>query len=277
QVYKYLDIGTNKEGEWDAKKGSRVIDGISQYLTDVIEPSEIFSAGKFIELAKRQISNIKKKGKVPIVVGGTGLYVRALIDGFSKMPEKNDEIRKQLNDDLKKHGTQYLYKELQKIDPTSAEKNKTNPHRLIRALEVFKITGTPISILQKKNEIPKDEFIQFGLSWPREVLYDKINDRAKQMLKIGMIEETRNVLKMNFSKECQGLLGIGYRSIVKYIDGKIKIDDVETQLQADTRHYAKRQITWFKRDKRINWIEVEEKSFHPEDIADKIIKIYLKV
>ena len=273
QVYNYLNIGTNKEGVLDKSKGVRAIEGINQYLTDIIDPSEIFNVGNFVKLVNKHVSSIQSKGKVPIIVGGTGLYIKALVDGLSEMPEKDDKIRNDLNNDLEKNGVDYLYKELKKIDPTSAEKNKSNPQRLVRALEVSIITGKTISELQKSIEPPKNKFIQFGLNWPREILYDKINLRSKRMIEEGMIEETKAVLKKGFSKDCQGLQGIGYRSIVEYIDGQIEISEVVKRLQIDTRHYAKRQLTWFGRDERIHWFSVNRKSFHPEDLAREMINI----
>ncbi|MCX5781451.1 MAG: tRNA (adenosine(37)-N6)-dimethylallyltransferase MiaA [Elusimicrobia bacterium] len=272
QVYKYLDIGTNKSGFWDNEKKMRLFKDVPQHLTDIIEPDETFSAGDFARVAFEKIKYLQQNKKVPIIAGGTGLYLKALMDGLAPMPEKNEEIRKALREKLEKKGIEYLYDELKKIDPESAEKNKDNPHRLIRAIEVFKATGVPISELQKKTSPSKEKFIQFGLNYQREMLYKRINERSIRMLNSGMIEETEKVLRMGYSKSSEAFKSIGYNSVLKYLDKKISKDNLIETLQRDTRHYAKRQMTWFRKDKRINWINLNENQSSDENIADLIFK-----
>ena len=272
QVYKYLDIGTNKSGEWDKVIKARFFNGIAQYLTDIIEPDAKFSAGDFAKLALEEVKRLKKAGKVPIIVGGTGLYIRALIDGLAPMPERNEEVRRKLQEKLLEKGKEYLYDKLNKVDPESAENNRHNPQRLIRALEVFEVTGVPISRLQKKTVKPDEEFVQFGLGWPREIIYKRIDRRSTDMLRSGMIEETRMSLSKGFKETAEAFKGIGYRDVLDHIAGKIDLKELEYRLRRDTRRYAKRQMTWFRSDKRINWISLKESTFSAEKTARSIFK-----
>ncbi|MBN1621759.1 MAG: tRNA (adenosine(37)-N6)-dimethylallyltransferase MiaA [Endomicrobiales bacterium] len=272
QVYKYLDVGTNKTGIWDKKLNLRVIDNIPQYLTDILEPSQVFSAGDFADLANKIIKKIKNNNKVPIIVGGTGLYIKALVDGLAPTPKSDPEIRKEVNSELDKYGIEHLYLKLKSVDPQSAQKNRNNPQRLIRALEVYRLAGTPISELHKKTKPSKEKFLQFGLSWNRKELYNNLDNRSKNMLASGMIEETEKVLKMHFSGDCPALQGIGYSYIVKYLKGEIKREIMEETFKRDIRRYAKRQITWFKKDRRISWINLDNSSYNPALTAKKIMK-----
>jgi len=272
QVYKYLDVGTNKSGEWNAGKKARYFKGIPQYLTDLIEPNESFSAGDFAKLAKEKINQLKRCGKTPIIVGGTGLYIKALIDGLAPLPGKDYKIRQKLESDLKTRGIEYLYEKLKKVDPESAEKNAKNPQRLIRALEIFDLTGMPITRLHKKTIPSGENFLQFGLSWPREVLYRNIDQRTEEMIKTGIIEETKTVLEKGFVASSEAFRSIGYKYVLEYLSGEINKKESEELISRDTRRYAKRQITWFKRDKRISWIELKETAFNATKIAEDILK-----
>ena len=273
QVYKYLDIGTNKSGELNSEKSARIFKGVAQYLTDIAEPDEPFSAGDFAKLALEKIKQLKKEGKVPIVVGGTGLYIKALIDGLAPMPERNEEVRKKLQANLSEKGREYLYEKLKKVDPESAEKNRHNPQRLIRALEVYEVSGVPISRLQKQTVKPGEVFIQFGLDWPRDTIYRRIDRRAEEMLKSGMIEETKSILSKGVIETAEAFKGIGYRDVLDYLAGRIDRKDLGERLKQDTRRYAKRQLTWFRKDKRINWISLKEPAFSAEKTARSIFKV----
>ena len=230
QVYKYLDIGTNKE---------RV--DIAQYLTDIITPDQIYSVADFVRDADLKIDEITKAGKVPVITGGTGLYIKALLYGLDKMPAANPEIRKALNG--KTAGE--LYEILSKRDNESAEKNKQNPQRLLRALEINILSGKTVSEHHKPKN-PRYDFTHYVISVENEVLYKRINDRCRYMLENGMIEETKSVLNAGYAKDCPGLSGIGYRHIVKYLDNEISKEVLLENFSKDTRHYAKRQNTWFK-------------------------------
>lgn len=273
QIYKYLNIGTNKTGFWDENRKVRFIKDIPQYLTDIIEPSETFSAGEFVRLAKETIVNIKKSNKIPIITGGTGLYLKALIDGLVEIPKNNNSIRNDLINAYKSLGIEYLYNELKRFDPISAEKNRYNPQRLIRAIEVFKLTGIPISVWHKRTSPNQEIFLQFGLLWDRKRLYEILDKRSIYMINNGMIEETKYVLSMGFSENCPGLQSIGYKYVIKYLKNEISLSDMQELIKRDTRHYAKRQMTWFNKDKRIKWIKLTDRTFDPKKIAKSIKKL----
>ena len=195
QVYRLLDAGTNKSGVYNAVKSVReTTAGIPQYLTDLINPDEIFNAGDFSRETNKLINTIKNAGKVPVIVGGTGLYIKAVVSGLAPMPEKNDTIRDELKNILKERGIDDLYLKLKAVDPVSAEKNRSNPQRLIRALEIFRLTGKPISYWHSKTVKPEWTFVQFAPLWKREELFRNIDERSRTMLKYGMIEETKKVI-----------------------------------------------------------------------------------
>ena len=240
QVYKYLDIGTNKEK----------LD-ITQHLIDIIEPDQTYNAADFVRDADLKIEEIIKNGKLPVVVGGTGLYIKALLYGLDAMPPADESLRKE----FKKHSQDELYNKLLKLDPESAEKNKQNPQRLLRALEVNILSGKTM----QEHFTPKSaryDFIHYTISVDNKTLYKRINDRCGQMLKNGMIDETQKVLNMGFSKDSPALTGIGYRDIIKYLNGEISKDDLLENFAKDTRHYAKRQNTWFKAQPDIEILKV---------------------
>ncbi len=275
QVYRHLDIGTNKEGVWDEKKQARVVRGVPQHLTDIIDPSQHFSAGDFASRAETLLSTLQQEGKTPLIVGGTGLYLKALRDGLTPLPPRDEAIRRKLDEELRVQGREHLYRRLSAVDPSSAEKNRTNPQRLIRALEVFELTGTPLSLLQANGKTGETtdagasarRFLHFNLSWPREELYERINARSREMLVSGMIEETERVLAMGYNDASPGLQGIGYRDIIRLLKGEINREELQAQLAQSTRNYAKRQVTWFRKDGRIRRIEVTRHTFVPEEIA----------
>lgn len=240
QVYKYLDIGTNKEGILN-KDGIREIEGINQYLTDIIEPDKNYSVADFVKDADSAIDNIIKKGKVPIITGGTGLYIKALLYGLDNMPAADENLRKE----LLKESQEKIYEKLLKLDPESAQKNKKNPQRLLRALEVNILSGKTMAAHFKPKK-PRYNFKHFSISVENKVLYERINKRCLYMIDNGMIEETHKVLDMGFKKNCAGLSGIGYRHIVKFLDNKISKETMLEEFAKDTRRYAKRQNTWFR-------------------------------
>jgi tRNA dimethylallyltransferase len=272
QVYRHLDIGTNKAGSWDAARGARVVDGIPQYLTDLIEPSESFSAGDFVRLAREAMARMTAAGKIPLIVGGTGLYITALTDGLAPLPAKDPVVRAALHELLATGGREALYRELLQYDPVAAEKHRLNPQRLIRALEVCRLTGETLTALQQRGTRPEDTFCQFGIMWERAELSAAINRRSSAMLAGGMVEETRLVLSSGCAPDAPGLQGIGYRSIVAGLAGKLTRDTVEESLQRATRQYAKRQITWFKRDTRITWMPATAATWNPAAVAGEIAR-----
>lgn len=248
QVYKYLDIGTNKEG-FLMENGLRETGGIVQHLTDIIEPDRNYSAADFVKDADRAVDEITAEGKLPVVTGGTGLYIKALLYGLDEMPKADAQFREK----LKGLCAGELYRRLLPLDPEAAQKNKKNPQRLLRALEVNTLSGKTMSEHFKPKK-PRYDFIHYSIAADNKTLYRKINRRCREMLEKGMIEETKRVIKAGFAKNCPGLSGIGYRHIVRYLDNEIPEEVLLEEFSKDTRHYAKRQNTWFKAQPDIHFI-----------------------
>jgi len=265
QVYKFMDIGTNKAGKYDEISKTRIFDGIPQHLTDIIDPSETFSAGEFLKMALETAADITARKKMPLVVGGTGLYIKALTHGLAKLPERNEELRKKFS------GLNFfeLYEALKKIDPDSAEKNKKNPQRLLRALEVTTLTGSPISKLHNDTVKPDIEYMHFYLNWPREELYENIKLRSSAMISNGIFDETKRLLKLGFGEDSPGLKSIGYRNVLSLLRKEISSEEALSLLTRDTRRYAKRQETWFRKYETTT-INIDNITFDPENIASKI-------
>lgn len=274
QIYKYLDIGTAKPiGKWQRINSKRkyIVEGIPYHLVDILSPNKKYSAGKFRTGAKKIIEQIYLRKRIPLVVGGTGLYIRALVDGLVELPGANYKLRKKLEKLTKKYGKNYLYQRFKKIDPEKAKKiHPQNLPRIIRALEVYFLTGTPISVWHKKTNLTSYQPKIFGLLWERSQLYQRINQRVDKMWNEGTLDELKKVLKKGYPKNSPGLEGLGYKHLLKHLDGKIKLEEAIASWKRDTRHYAKRQMTWFKKDKRIHWIKVNE-PFNPKKVAQKIL------
>lgn len=273
QVYRLLDTGTNKSGVYNASKGIReTAEAIPQHLTDLINPDKIFNAGDFFRETNRLIKTLKNSKKTPVITGGTGLYIKAVVNGLAPMPEKNDTIRAEIKEILKESGIGALYLKLKAVDPAGAEMNRSNPQRLIRALEIFRLTGKPISYWHSKTIKPDWDFVQFAPMWKREELYRNINERSKAMLKTGMVEETKKALSLGYDKRSPGFGSIGYRHVISLLEGDIDIKQTEELISFDTRRYAKRQMTWFRNVPGVNWLETGKNSFDPTKIAAAISK-----
>lgn len=266
QVYEKLNIGS-------AKPTLAEMNGVPHYLIDLLDPAEPFTAANFQSRARELIASIRAKGKVPIVVGGTGLYIRSLLDEFEFPEEGSDQIKGKWLDYAKSHGNQRLHKELTACDPLSAEKLHYNDTaRIIRALEVFELTGKPLSEQRsyKEKEYPDlDESVLYlGLTAPREIIYERINERCQIMVKHGIIDETMHLVREGYSYKLKSLQSIGYRHVIYYIRGLVTQSEMMRLMQRDTRHFAKRQLTWFRRDPRIKWYDITEYSLRTicEDI-----------
>ncbi|MDR0401947.1 MAG: tRNA (adenosine(37)-N6)-dimethylallyltransferase MiaA [Endomicrobium sp.] len=249
QIYKYLNIGLNKSGIL-LKNGLREIDGVLQHLTDIINPDQCYSVANFINDADSKIIDIIKKNKVPVITGGTGLYIKSLIYGIDKLPKTNEILRNK----LKSKSYVELYDKLLKLDPESAEKNKKNPYRLLRALEINILSGKTLS-MNFRPKSPRYKFRHYSIFIERKKLYDKINERCNNMIKNGMIEETREILNMGFKENCYALSNaIGYKYILQFLKRKISLNDLIIKFSRDTRNYAKRQITWFNAQPGVKFI-----------------------
>lgn len=267
QIYKKMNIGTAKVTE-DEKQG------INHHMIDIINPDETFSVSDFKSMAENIIDNILLDNKIPIIVGGSGLYVNSLIYNLDFGKAKSDtKIRDYYTSLYNEHGEDFLYEMLKKIDPESAEKiHKNNVKRVIRALEVFEILGKKFSELNTdiRKYSEKYDCILIGLNMDRKILYDRINKRVNKMISDGLIEEVKSLINKGYNKNLVSMQGIGYKEIIDYIEGNTNLDDAINILKRNTRRFAKRQFTWFQRDTQINWFDIET----PDKIDLVINNIY---
>jgi len=254
QVYRYMDIGTAKPGLEERKR-------VPHHLIDIVDPDEYFTAADYSIKAREAIKEVVCREKEPVVVGGSGLYLRALFKGFFKGPGKDEKLRQELKEKAERSGVESLYLELKKKDPQAAQ--KIGPHnlvRIIRALEVYELSGKKISDLQRKGEYPPVEydFVKIGLKLDREKLYQRIDQRVEQMIKAGLINEVKGLKKKGYNLSLAPLRTFGYKEIFQYLEGEISQDEARERIKLNTRHYAKRQLTWFKKEEGIIWIDAEK-------------------
>ena len=262
QIYRFMDIGT-------AKPTTEERAATRHHLIDFINPDEDYSAGQFAEDASAVIGDILRRGKMPIVVGGAGLYIRALFDGFSPMPKIPIEVRARLKEEGR-DCLPALYKRLCEVDPEWAAKiQATDTQRILRGLEVYEASGKPLSEYQKVSPTPPicHKASYLGLYWEREVLYERINARACLMFENGLIKEAKSLRDRGYSSDLNALNAFGYREIFQYLDGETTLDRALADLQQGTRRYAKRQMTFFRRDKRFRWVDGSD-----GDVADVILQ-----
>ncbi|MCE1164570.1 MAG: tRNA (adenosine(37)-N6)-dimethylallyltransferase MiaA [Bacteroidetes bacterium] len=253
QVYKYIPIATCAPTQEELKEAKH-------HFVNELKPEEEFNAGEFSKRARIKIKEIQKRGKRVIIVGGSGLYLKALIDGFFEIEIKDNTIRDRLNEALEKKGPDSLYKELKKADPESAARmDPSKSRRVIRALEVFYGTGRKISELQNENVKPDFECLQTGILYDRETLYKRINERVNNMIKAGLIDEVRALQKKGYSYRTNNSLNtVGVKEAFRYLEEELTLPEMTELIKQNTRRYAKRQITWFNKDKRINWMDMNE-------------------
>lgn len=241
QVYKGLNIGTAKPSIIEQEK-------VKHHLIDIIEPTECYTAGLFSDNAENLIGDIRSRGKIPVIVGGTGLYIKSLREGIFNCPEIDKNIRNSLHDRMEKFGLDYLYKKLHEVDNDYAEKISSNdPVRIIRALEVYEglnITFTQAHKIYKKQ--PKYEYNVLVLSPDRKKLYEDINNRTKLMWQSGWVEETKALLDNNIPEDCPAFRAIGYKEIINYLKNNIDEEKAIYEISKQTRHFAKRQFTWYR-------------------------------
>lgn len=249
QIYKYMDIGTAKIKEEE-------MEGIPHHLVDIIDPNESFTVSDYKNRASSLIKDINARNKLPIVVGGTGLYINSLVYNlkFSTVPP-NESIREQ----LECHDNEYLHNELVKIDKESGTRISINDRkRIIRALEIFKVTGKTIGEYNFREENEEYDLAMVCLNMDREKLYERINHRVDIMIGEGLVEEVKNILHMGYDKSLVALQGIGYKEIIMYLDKTISLEEAINLIKQYSRNYAKRQLTWFRRDNRIRWVDGDE-------------------
>ncbi|MFZ5966605.1 MAG: tRNA (adenosine(37)-N6)-dimethylallyltransferase MiaA [Bacillota bacterium] len=258
QIYKYMDIGS-------AKPSKEEMQGVPHYLVDEIDPRTSFSAAQYQKLAFEYINDIHQRGKLPMVVGGTGLYVNSIIyDVDFTSTVSNWDLRKQLEQEAKEFGNEYLHNKLKEVDQASADRiHPNNVKRVIRALEVFYESGEKIKdFSQEPQKRPDFDYLFFGLIRDRDDLYDRINRRVDILMEKGLVEEVRHLTAMGLDEKDISMKGLGYKEIIKYIKGEYTYEEAVYTLKRDTRHYAKRQITWFKRYDDLKWINIGDYSSH---------------
>ena len=263
QVYKKMDIGS-------AKIRPEEMNGVKHYLVDVLDPKEEFHIVKFQQMAKEAMEEIYAKGKIPILVGGTGFYIQAVTKDIDfTEAEQENEYRKELEVLAKEKGGEYLHEMLKEVDPKSAEAiHSHNVKRVIRALEFYHQNQTPISAHneeQKKNESPY-RLAYFVLNMPRELLYKRIDLRVDQMFEEGLLEEVKDLQKEGCCRGMVSMQGLGYKEILDYLEGKYSLEEAVRILKRDTRHFAKRQLTWFRREQEVTWVDKEKFDYEENQI-----------
>lgn len=255
QIYKYMDIGT-------AKIKKIEMENIPHYMIDIVYPDEKFTVANYKTTATKYIEDIHNRGKLPIIVGGTGFYINSLIYklDFIKVPP-NFNLRKEYENLVNKYGNEYLFTKLKEVDPKSAKRiHQNDTKRVIRALEVFHETGKPMSHYYKGFRRPNNKYnlIIIGLNRERKELYSRVNKRVDLMIEEGLIDEVKMLLEMGYNKDLNSMKGIGYKEIIKYLEGELSLEEAIELLKRNTRRYAKRQLTWFRRNKKIRWININE-------------------
>jgi len=256
QIYRYMDIGT-------AKPTLKEQAAARHHLIGVVDPDISFDAASYVKMADEVIQDIVKSGKLPLIVGGTGLYIKALTHGLFNTPRVNPKIRRQLKGKLKTHGREHLHQYLERVDPTAAARiHVRDTQRLIRAVEVFESTGQPISLAQKQHgfEGQRYQTLKIGLQMERKALYNKIDLRVDAMLADGFLEEVKKLLEMGYPPEIKSMQALGYRHMIQYLNGHLSFDEAVRTLKRDHRRYAKRQMTWFGADQEINWLTPDQKN-----------------
>lgn len=269
QVYRHMDIGS-------AKIRPEEMDGIPHHLIDVLEPDEEFHVVRFQQLAKKAMDEIYSRGHIPILVGGTGFYIQAVLYDIDFTENDGDpEYRKKLEKAAQEQGAKALHAKLQEIDPKSAaEIHAHNVKRVIRALEYFHLTGQPIS---KHNEEQRQKespycFAYFVLNDDRANLYRRIDQRVDQMIEMGLLNEVKQLKEMGYHKNMVSMQGLGYKEILDYLDGLYPLDEAVRILKRDTRHFAKRQITWFKREREVIWIDKPDFQYDEAKLLEAMLQ-----
>ena len=270
QVYKHMDVGS-------AKITPEEMDGVRHYLVDELEPFDEFHVVKFQEYAQKYLNEIYAHGKIPIIAGGTGFYIQALLNDIDFTEQESDSAyRKELEALAEEHGNQYLHDRLKEVDPESAEAiHPNNRKRVIRALEFYQETGRKISEHNAKEQMRTSpyNFAYFVLNDERSHLYKRIDARVDKMIEDGLEAEVRRLKEMGCTKDMVAMQGIGYKEMLSYLDGSYSLEEAVYIIKRETRHFAKRQITWFKRERDVIWLNKNEFDYKNEAILAYMIKI----
>lgn len=255
QVYRHMDIGS-------AKVTPEEMDGVPHHLIDVLEPEEEFNVVVFQKLAKEALTGIYERGHIPIIVGGTGFYIQALLYDIDFTENDGDTaIRRELEKLAQTQGAGCLHQMLQEIDPESAAAiHQNNVKRVIRAIEFYRQTGKKISLHneQEREKQSPYQFLYYVLDTDRKTLYERIDRRVDLMMEHGLVDEVKRLADMGCTRDMVSMQGLGYKEILDYLSGEIPLEEAVYILKRDTRHFAKRQITWFKRERDVRWLELEQ-------------------
>lgn len=270
QVYKYMDIGS-------AKIMPEEMDGVRHYLVDELDPSDEFHVVRFVEMAKQALKEITANGQIPIVVGGTGFYIQALLYDIDFTEQECDSAyRRQLEELAETRGNHYLHEMLKAVDPASAEAiHENNRKRVIRALEFYHESGERISEHNERESQKTSpyNFAYFVLNDERSRLYERIDRRVDQMLADGLVEEVARLKELGCTRDMVSMQGLGYKEILDYLDGKISLEEAVYILKRDTRHFAKRQLTWFRRERDVIWVNKPDFQYNEEKILEYMKEI----
>lgn len=266
QFYKKLNIGT-------AKPTKNQLAEINHHFINIIETDECYNVSDFEKKADEVIEKLLRRSLIPIVVGGSGLYIKSLVDGIFDTVDKDLEYRKKLLNYKNQFGNEYLYNLLKKTDRISAEKMlPQNWKRVMRALEVYHLSGEPIwKHHERQTKESKYSFIQIGLNWERKTLYKNINERVDKMIDNGLVREVKGLLAAGYNIELNSLNTVGYKEIISYLNDEISVERAIELIKRNTRRYAKRQMTWFRKDDRIEWFDLDAQS-ELENISKKIVE-----
>jgi len=254
QVYRGMDIGTAKPGREERAR-------VPHHLLDVADPDEPFDAARYLRMGRGILTELHRRGVLPLVVGGTGLYMKALTRGLCEGPSSDEGIRAILQKEEEEKGLEFLFEELSRVDPAAAR--RLHPHdrqRILRALEVFRLTGRPLSARQSSHGFSRSPYrtVKVCLHRDRQELYERIDRRVERMMEAGFVAEVRRLLAVGYGPGLKPMQSLGYRQIVSFLRGECSLDSAVSRIQRDTRRYAKRQLTWFRGDLEFRW-------FHPRD------------
>jgi len=254
QVYRHLDIGTSKPTPEERR-------GIPHHCLDLVEPDEEYSVARYQADAGAAITDIHARGKLPVLCGGTGLYIRAVLYGLDLPIAAADwDLRARLEDEAQRHGAQALHDRLRQVDPVAAARiHPHNVRRVVRALEVYVLTGRPISSHHRLDQAPPAKYnvLAFGLNLPRGELYRRIDARVEAMMARGLLEEVRRLADRGYSQDMTSMKGLGYRQLAQHLRGEATLEAAVRLIKRDTRHYARRQLTWFRAEPDLRWIAVD--------------------
>ncbi len=269
QIYKYMNIGT-------AKPTNEEREMAVHHLVDFLEPDEDFSVADYTELAHKVIADIDSRGKIAVMSGGTGLYINSVINDitFGEMDSDN-ELREKLQKIAEEKGGEYLLEMLADFDAESARRlHPNNIRRIIRAIEFYKLTGKPISEHQEETKLTESRYnsLMLCIDWNREALYDRINRRVDIMMDAGLVDEVKRLMDMGYTRELNSMKGIGYKEVMDYLDGRTSFSETVDIIKQSSRRYAKRQLTWFRRDERIHYVHADNAFSEAKTLIDEFLE-----